>query len=292
MERADSFATLTTLQRQFLSAVLDRLWPKLEWQVASSAVLDVGCGSGDVTALQLLPRLPVDVRVVAADLSDSAIAHAASRFVGPRLFFLKLHIGTRRIQNTAVWRLGPYSKVFSFFSLQWEQRQGRATKNISKLLCSGGETVLVLMSRTGLFGTYANVAKSAKWSSYLKDYQQFLSPYQLSDNLQDDLNINLQKAGLAVKTCNQQEIVYVTEKESCAKETLAAMNPFLTCIPRDVRATFQRDCEEAAFKGGAAIARKLNTQGTVKTTGVGVVEVDISVNVKIWLEVLPARTAL
>ncbi|XP_049961983.1 juvenile hormone acid O-methyltransferase-like [Schistocerca serialis cubense] len=149
--------------------------------------------------------------------------------------------------------------------LSEEGSQERAIKNISKLLCSGGETVIVLMSRTGLFATYANVAKSAKWSSYLKDYQQFLSPYQLSDNLQDDLNINLQQAGLAVKTCNQQEIVYVTEKESCAKETLAAMNPFLTCIPRDVRATFQRDCEEAAFKGDAAIARKLSKSRTMYT---------------------------
>ncbi|XP_049961979.1 juvenile hormone acid O-methyltransferase-like [Schistocerca serialis cubense] len=123
MNDADLYAESSSLQQQFVNKVLRELWPALDWRCEQGTVLDVGCGAGDVTTYELLPRLPPGVSVHAVDISPAMVAKAADRFSGPRLCFRQLDIGTPHIEETDVWRLGPLPKVFSFFCLHWVQDQ-------------------------------------------------------------------------------------------------------------------------------------------------------------------------
>ncbi|XP_046998118.1 juvenile hormone acid O-methyltransferase-like [Schistocerca americana] len=142
MNDAELCAKSSSPQQQFVNKVLEELWPALEWRCEQGTVLDVGCGAGDVTTHELLPRLPPGVSVLAVDINPAMVAKAADRFSGPRLRFRQLDIGTPRIEETDVWRLGPFRKVFSFFCLHWVQDQ-----RSDKLFDSGGTYTQSLMKR-------------------------------------------------------------------------------------------------------------------------------------------------
>ncbi|XP_049798330.1 juvenile hormone acid O-methyltransferase-like [Schistocerca nitens] len=134
MTDAEQYVSASAGQRQFAAQVLDELCSSLEWsyrlerpESRSLPVLDVGCGPGDTTVLELLPRLPSGVRVVAADSSPDMLRKAASRFPESTVDFQLLDIGTPYLRESEVWRVGPYSKLFSFFCLHWVPDQRYAS---------------------------------------------------------------------------------------------------------------------------------------------------------------------
>ncbi|XP_049813728.1 juvenile hormone acid O-methyltransferase-like [Schistocerca nitens] len=257
MNDADLYATSSTLQQQFVNKVLRELWPALDWRCEQGTVLDVGCGAGDVTRNELLPRLPPAVSVLAVDISPAMVAKAADRFSGPRLRFRQLDIGTPRIEETDVWRLGPFPKVFSFFCLHWVQDQRVAIQNISKLLSPGGETVLIIVTGGPIYMMFETLARSSRWSAYMTDYRQFEPPYLRTQNPKADLRKYLREAGLSVKTCCSEDVTYCSVDEQNVINTITAINPFVGRIPQQQREAFIQDCVAEAYSNGTIRADTL-----------------------------------
>ncbi|XP_047115553.1 juvenile hormone acid O-methyltransferase-like [Schistocerca piceifrons] len=257
MDDAELYAKSSSLQQQFVNKVLQELWPALDWRCAQGTVLDVGCGAGDVTTQELLPRLPPGVSVLAVDISPAMVAKAADRFSGPRLCFRQLDIGTRRIEETDVWRLGPFPKVFSFFCLHWVQDQRLALQNIGKLLSPGGETVLIIVTGSPIYMMLETLAKSSRWSAYMMDYRQFEPPYVLTENPVAVLTKYLHEAGISVKTCRNEDSSYSSKDEQKVKNTITAINPFVGRIPQQQLEAFIQDCVAEAYSNGTIRADTL-----------------------------------
>lgn len=57
MENAELYSTANGMQKRDAEEIISEFCDKLKWS-EDSTVLDVGCGSGEVTAQILLPRLP------------------------------------------------------------------------------------------------------------------------------------------------------------------------------------------------------------------------------------------
>ncbi|GLH06447.1 Uncharacterized protein GBIM_11965 [Gryllus bimaculatus] len=114
-------------QRECVSRMLREWAGRLRWsREEQEAVLDVGCGPGDVTAQLLLPRLPSSVRVlVGHDVSEEMVRHAAAAHaaLAPRLCFLCTDIAARDLPATPLGacaqQLQGFHKVFSFYALHW-----------------------------------------------------------------------------------------------------------------------------------------------------------------------------
>ncbi|XP_049828958.1 juvenile hormone acid O-methyltransferase-like [Schistocerca gregaria] len=262
MNDAELYAKSSSLQQQFVNKVLEELWPALDWRCEQGTVLDVGCGAGDVTRHELLPRLPPGISVLAVDISPAMVAKAADRYSGPRLYFRQLDIGTPHIEETDVWRLGPFPKVFSFFCLHWVQDQRIALQNISKLLSSGGETLVIIVIGSPLYKMFENLATSSRWSTYMTDYRQFDPPYLRAKDPVGELTKNLHEAGLYVKTCRSGENSYSSMDEQDLINTVNAINPFIGRIPQQLQKAFMQDCVTEAYRTGMIRAYSL-PNGTV-----------------------------
>ncbi|XP_047116009.1 juvenile hormone acid O-methyltransferase-like [Schistocerca piceifrons] len=262
MNDAELYAKSSSPQQQFVNKVLEELWPVLEWRCEQGTVLDVGCGAGDVTTHELLPRLPPGVSVLAVDINPAMVAKAADRFSGPRLRFRQLDIGTPRIEETDVWRLGPFRKVFSFFCLHWVQDQRIALQNISKLLSPGGETLVIIVIGSPLYKMFENLATSSRWSTYMTDYRQFETPYLRAKDPVGELTKYLHEAGFCVKTCRSGDNSYSSMDEQDLINTVTAINPFVGRIPQQLQEAFMQDCVTEAYRTGAIRAHSL-PNGTV-----------------------------
>ncbi|GLH06460.1 Uncharacterized protein GBIM_11971 [Gryllus bimaculatus] len=127
MYQAALYARSNDVQHMNVSRVLREWAGRLRWsREEQEAVLDVGCGPGDVTAQLLLPRLPSSVRVlVGHDVSEEMVRHAAAAHaaLAPRLRFLCTDIAARDLPATPLGacaqQLQGFHKVFSFYALQW-----------------------------------------------------------------------------------------------------------------------------------------------------------------------------
>ncbi|XP_049828317.1 juvenile hormone acid O-methyltransferase-like [Schistocerca gregaria] len=251
-------ATSSGLQRQFVSLVLRELWQALDWKCEDRMALDVGCGSGDFSACDLLSRLPEDMVILATDSCPSAVSRAADKYDGTRLCFLELDIGAAHIEDTGVWRLAPFPKIFSFFSLHWVQNQRVAFQNINKLLSPGGEAVFIIISHSRLFTMYETMAKSPRWSTYMEEYLKYVTPYQELNNPEHHFAMLIKEVGLSVKTCrNQRDINYVSTDEQNIIDTVRSINPFVGRMPKDLRESFIRDCVREAYRNGTLRSRRL-----------------------------------
>ncbi|KAK7870792.1 hypothetical protein R5R35_005458 [Gryllus longicercus] len=127
MHQPALYSRSNDMQRESVSRVLREWAGRLRWsREEQEAVLDVGCGPGDVTAQLLLPRLPSSVRVlVGHDVSEEMVRHAAAAHaaLAPRLRFLCTDIAARDLPATPLGacaqQLQGFHKVFSFFTLNW-----------------------------------------------------------------------------------------------------------------------------------------------------------------------------
>ena len=69
MHNAPLYASSNQMQRRDASLALAAHVPKMKWS-KGERILDVGCGSGDVTASLLAPALPSDISLLKVRIID------------------------------------------------------------------------------------------------------------------------------------------------------------------------------------------------------------------------------
>lgn len=195
------------VQRRDAKQVLDEFAPLFRWRAdGQDSLLDIGCGTGDVTIDFVLPLMPSRFsRLVGADLSDGMLAHARSTYpvsAHSRISFGKLDIGSSTAAHggKAAATLGPdhqqpFDHITSFYCLHWVQDQRQAMKNIYNLLAPGGDCLLAFLAQNPIFEIYKRMATNRKWAPFMTDVQRFISPYQHSASPADDLSKMLYLAG-------------------------------------------------------------------------------------------------
>jgi trans-aconitate 2-methyltransferase len=134
-------------------------------------VLDLGCGSGKITA-EIARRVP-EGGVVGVDSSADMIAFASKHFspaVSPNLHFETVDI--RRLAFHEEFDL-----IVSFNALHWIPEQEEALRSIRSAMKPGGSAQLRLVpkaARKSLEDVIEETRVSSRWSDY---FQGFHDPY-------------------------------------------------------------------------------------------------------------------
>jgi juvenile hormone acid methyltransferase len=90
------------------------------WDGSDALLLDIGCGSGDVLYEFVLPKIPINTKVVGVDISMEMIKYANKNYGNELLKFYKVDI-----EDTKIAPLQPntFNFVTSFYALHWIQNQ-------------------------------------------------------------------------------------------------------------------------------------------------------------------------
>lgn len=74
-------------------------------------------------------------------------------------------------------------------------------KNMYKLLKPGGDMFIAFINNCPIFTIHRQMEKNEKWSKYVTDVQNYVSPYHNKQNPAKDLEDLLKKTGFSVPLC-------------------------------------------------------------------------------------------
>lgn len=230
-------------------AQLDALWSQLSWPQTPLPVLDIGCGPGDIARKVLAPRLPAGSRLVACDISPEMLDFCRQHNALPgAITYELLDVVEPRLEDTAVWRLAPFGKVFCLLLLHWVPDYRLAVKNIHKLLVPGGEAVFTVIANMVFNTAYEEMAKEPRWTQYMQDVEKFISPYQHSEDPVDEFSCLLESEGFQVLRCDlsPQKLFFPTAEER--REFEKSVCAFLNRIPEEQKDDFLDDWMQRSEK--------------------------------------------
>lgn len=192
MNDAALYQRANPMQRNDAKQMLDTFSHQFKWRPdGKDSLLDIGCGSGDVTIDFILPVLPPKFsRLVGADISDAMLNYARQSYQNSKILFEKLDVGLPLESKT--WSV-PFDHVTSFYCLHWVQDQHQAISNIYNLLATEGDCLLVYLASHPYFDVTKRLSETKRWASYLMDV--FYPPYQHSGNAIDELTNILKTTG-------------------------------------------------------------------------------------------------
>ncbi|CAN7937857.1 unnamed protein product [Ixodes hexagonus] len=127
-------------------------------------ILDVGCGTGDFTREQLLPRCQPCRRIVATDVSESMVRYAKERFGHPQIAY-EVH-GIEEDISGLLSKYGKFDRVYSFYTLHWVKDQKVALRNIADLMTDDGEAFLLFPGRWAGYDAWRKIVQMNRWKPY------------------------------------------------------------------------------------------------------------------------------
>lgn len=210
MNDADLYAKSNDFQKVTTTKVLNEFSHLLQWHKdGCDSILDVGCGTGDVTMELILPLLPRSFsRLLGCDISNEMINYARKHYgSNPKVIFDKLDISGN--VDEFLSKFGSSDHVVSFFCLHWVRNQEVAMKNIAKLLAANGDCLLLFITSANIYTVHHEMSKSSKWSQHIKDVDRFTSPYYHSICPTRDLSVLLQTAGFNSHTIRTREVKHL-----------------------------------------------------------------------------------
>ncbi|KAG0423685.1 hypothetical protein HPB47_000548 [Ixodes persulcatus] len=108
--------------------------------------IDLGCGTGDFTLQELLPRCQPCRRIVATDVSREMVEYAKENFAHAQIAY-EVHDVESDISGL-VEKYGKFDRVYSFYVLHWVQDLTAALRND-------------IEDRSGLYSYILNVLETA-----------------------------------------------------------------------------------------------------------------------------------
>jgi ubiquinone/menaquinone biosynthesis C-methylase UbiE len=123
MNNANLYKKSNVQQKRDAKAVTEEFANYFNWRWdGSDALLDIGCGAGDVLYDFVLPKIPINTKVVGVDISKEMIKYANEHY-GNNNEYLTFY--RMDIEDSKVSPLQPNSFNFitSFYALHWIQKQ-------------------------------------------------------------------------------------------------------------------------------------------------------------------------
>uniref|UniRef100_A0A182X8H7 Ras-related protein Rab-3 n=1 Tax=Anopheles quadriannulatus TaxID=34691 RepID=A0A182X8H7_ANOQN len=247
MNKANLYQQANGVQRRDAMEILKEYAPLISCPRDGEevALLDIGCGSGDVLVDYILPVLsrgstPV-ARAMATDISEQMVRHARESYRHVKTIeFDTLDIGIK-LDSAKLSRWGQFSHVTSFYCLHWVQNQHVAFSNIYNLLQHGGDCLLVFLANNPIFDIYNQLSRSPKWSKYMYDVEKYISPYQYCENPASEIEDLLCTVGFQQYQIQVRDKLYVYEGLDNLKRAVLAVNPFSERMPPELQDRFLLD---------------------------------------------------
>lgn len=194
MNDAALYQRSNPMQRKDAKQMMDTFSHQFKWRPdGRDSLLDIGCGSGDVTIDFILPVMPSKfTRLVGADISDGMLSYARKSYQNSKIIFEKLDVGLP-LESSSMWTSVPFDHVTSFYCLHWVENQQQALLNIYNLLANDGDCLLVYLASHPYFEITKQLSHSQRWAKYMADI--IYPPYQYSGNAIDELTQILKTTG-------------------------------------------------------------------------------------------------
>ncbi|XP_055691296.1 juvenile hormone acid O-methyltransferase-like [Lutzomyia longipalpis] len=163
----------------------------LNW-TPKEAILDVGCGTGDISSKFIYPLIPKNYsRYVCSDISPTMLKEAEKKFAGkPRVSFELLDI-TKKLNET-----NTFDHIFSMWCLMWVADQSKAFKNMYELLAPGGRSFHVFIQRHIFMETILEVIQRPKWKKFIPNPREvYPFPYQNDPDPVERIRSMMKKIG-------------------------------------------------------------------------------------------------
>lgn len=236
MQDAELYASSNQMQRRDASIVLAAHLPVMTWKEEDERILDIGSGSGDVTTTLLSQAIPVYHSLTGVDVSKEMVEYANRTYGEETVTFHCMDIATCKSPRDQF--PAGFSKVFSLYCLHWVRDLSRAVSNMFDLLVEGGEALVVFLASNPIFRMYRILAQNPKWTTYMKDVEEFMPVYQDSTDPGKEFRAILTRAGFTVRNCEATEFSYTFHNQNQLAAALKAVNPFLCRIPLELQHEF------------------------------------------------------
>ncbi|XP_064626264.1 juvenile hormone acid O-methyltransferase-like [Lineus longissimus] len=212
-------------------------------------ILDVGCGTGEVTHL-LAERFP-KAKVVAVDKLPSMVQYAKDQNSTDRIDFFVMDIQNNELTQDS-WR-NNFDFVFSFLCMQWVEDQLAALRNIYSLTRPGGEALIVLGVKpsAAFLRLMKELKEHPRWKHYLENFSAMqwntskngLIRWRIPDPVSGYSNV-VKDAGFTILSAKTKEYEYVPDSDDRCRGMLEILLPHVRAIPEDNRQEFMDDVLE------------------------------------------------
>ena len=170
----------------------------------NETVLDVGCGTGKITA-EIAKRTPKGL-VLGLDVNKKMVDFAKEKYTKNNLFFVNNDVLSMKYQNC-------FDVVVSFWTLSWIplRDQVKALNNIVRSLTENGRILLMYPLRHDAYTVVSEVITRPQWERYFSNYEMprsFISEAQYRFITQQiPMTFNLQKKELKCKYKDDEEMI-------------------------------------------------------------------------------------
>lgn len=196
MDKPELYSRANEVQRQDAKEIINEFKNKFQWRMfGGDRLMDVGCGSADVTVDFLEPILPRDYKeIVATDISQVMLDFAKKTYSEkyPKMHFEQFDIGSHWMPKKYC---GHFDHVTSFYCLHWVEIERNMFSNIYQMLAKGGDCLLVYAASHAHYEALNMLAVNEKWEVYMRDVKKFIAPLQTHKNPKRIVEHQLEDAG-------------------------------------------------------------------------------------------------
>lgn len=217
MFKGDLYRNINDVQRRVSKELIEEFSPRMKFRPnGHDSLLDIGCGTGDVTRDFILPVLPQQFsRLVGVDISDSMLSVARETLQNAKVSFENLDIGSPTIDQRVWSEL--FDHITSFFCLHLVRNQRQAFVNIHNLLTPGGNCLLGYLSFNPAAVALHEMAQKPQWALHRKDMDRFIPTTQWSTNPIDEITHILSDIGYLEYNIQIKEGVHVIKEADTFK---------------------------------------------------------------------------
>ncbi|XP_059607464.1 juvenile hormone acid O-methyltransferase-like isoform X2 [Phlebotomus argentipes] len=190
---------------------LDNYGHLLTWK-PNEFILDIGCGSGDITHKLIYPLLPEDFQqLVCSDISGDLLEVAEIQFKGiPKVSFDILDICSELKDH---WK-DKFNHIFSLYCLMWVKCIKTAFRNIYSLLANDGECFLIFVDKHDLIEVVFNLLDKPKWAKFVPNPgETYPFPYRKDRNTVETIINSMKSAGFCDIRVHLETIYYTFKTE-------------------------------------------------------------------------------
>ncbi|XP_074658682.1 trans-aconitate 2-methyltransferase-like [Tubulanus polymorphus] len=240
---AELYSNNNDCQKEWASRTLSSLELK---QRAYKHVLDIGCGTGEVTNV-LLNRINDVENLIAFDKLESMVKFARSENPNPKIEYVIADV-TKPESFSPEWRQ-KFDLITAFLVFHWTPNQYSNLETIKSLLAPKGEVIILLLT-AGTIEYMSEVAKLEKWSHYFEGYTaewaypssgwEEFSDWRFPDEVTGYRRM-AESLGFTVKQCTNSFADVTFPDIQSAKRWFCAILPQVNRIPESRLPEFMHD---------------------------------------------------
>ena len=246
MQNAPLYASSNQMQRRDASLALADHLPNMTWR-SDEAILDIGCGSGDVTSSLLFPAIPTSISLLhGVDSSPDMVNYASEHHASDNVKFSVMDIA--EVKHPRNMFPAGFDKIFSLYCLHWVSDLSSAVRNIHDLLAEDGESLVIFLANNPIFRMYRIMAENIKWTEYMKDVEKYIPVYQDKTDPGSEFKSLLTKTGFSVQHCEAKEFSFTFPNKNMLMASIKSVNPFLARIRHELQSSYLSDCVNTLLK--------------------------------------------